>query len=121
MSDGTLPDMNSLFAQAQEMQRRLVETQERVAKMEVSGSSGGGLVTVRVSGEGELLALSIDPRVLTNSVPPEAAEAIADLVLAAVRNGNEVAAKLRDEAMGPLASELGLGGPGPGLPGPLGF
>jgi len=35
--------------------------------------------------------------------------------LAAVRNGNEAADKLRDEAMGPLATELGLGGVG--LPG----
>lgn len=116
MSDGTLPDMGALFAQAQEMQRRLLEAQERIAKTEVSGSSGGGLVTVRVSGEGELLAVSIDPRVLTNAAPPEAAEAIADLVLAAVRNGNEEANRLRDEAMTPLAAEFGLGGAGGGLP-----
>lgn len=117
MSEGNLPDMNNLFAQAQEMQRRLVETQEQIANTEVSGSSGGGLVTVRVTGAGELVGLSIDPRVLTNATPPEAAEAISDLVLAAVRNGNETAERLRTEAMGPLAAEFGLGGAGlPGLP-----
>lgn len=116
MSEGNLPDMNDLFAKAQEMQRRLLETQEQIATTEVSGSSGGGLVTVRVTGAGELVGLSIDPRVLTNAAPPEAAEAIADLVLAAVRNGNETAERLRANAMGPLATEFGLGGAGlPGL------
>ena len=113
-----MPDMNHLFVQAQEMQRRLLETQEQIAKTEVSGSSGGGLVTVRVTGAGELVGVSIDPRVLTDANPPEAAEAISDLVLAAVRNATEAAGRLRDDAMGPLASEFGLGGAGlPGLPG----
>lgn len=118
MSEGHLPDMNNLLAQAQEMQRRLVEAQEEIAKTEVSGSSGGGLVTVKVTGAGELVAVAIDPRVIINHAPPEASEAIADLVLAAVRHANEAAAKLRDDAMSPLANELGLGGIGlPGLPG----
>lgn len=116
MSEGNLPDMNNLFAQAQEMQRRLVEAQDQIAETEVSGSSGGGLVTVKVTGAGELVAVAIDPRVIINHAPPEASEAIADLVLAAFRNANEAAAKLRDATLGPLAAELGLGGAGlPGL------
>ena len=118
MSEGQLPDMSNIFAQAQEMQRRLLEAQEQIARTEVSGSSGGGLVTVRVTGAGELVGVAIDPRVLTNAPPPEAAEAISDLVLAAVRNANEAANRLRDDAMAPLTAELGLGGAGlPGLPG----
>ncbi len=118
MSEGNLPDMNDLFAHAQEMQRRLAETQQQIAATEVSGSSGGGLVTARVTGAGELVALSIDPRVLTSAGPPETAEAIADLVVAAVRHANMSAERLRERAMAPLANELGLGDGGvPSLPG----
>lgn len=118
MSEGNLPDMNDLFAHAQEMQRRLAETQQEIAATEVSGSSGGGLVTARVTGAGELIALSIDPRVLTSAGPPETAEAIADLVVAAVRDANKSAERLRELAMAPLATELGLGDGGlPGVSG----
>ncbi len=118
MAESNLPDMNDLFAHAQEMQRRLAETQQQLAATEVSGSSGGGLVTARVTGAGELVALSIDPRVLTSAGPPETAEAIADLVVAAVRHANESAERLRERAMAPLANELGLGDGGhPGLSG----
>lgn len=118
MSEGNLPDMNALLTHAQEMQRRLADAQEEIAKTEVSGSSGGGLVTARVTGAGELVALSIDPRVLTSAGPPETAEAIADLVVAAVRHANQSAERLRERAMAPLTEELGLGGAGlPGLPG----
>lgn len=118
MSEGNLPDMSALLAQAQQMQSRLADAQQEIAKTEVSGSSGGGLVTARVTGNGELVALSIDPRVLTSAGPPETAEAIADLVVAAVRNANESAERLRERAMAPLADQLGLGGAGlPGLPG----
>jgi DNA-binding YbaB/EbfC family protein len=112
MSEG-LSDMSGLLAHAQQMQQQLVEAQESIARTEVLGSSGGGLVTARVTGAGELLGLSIDPRVLESGPPAEAAEAIADLVLAAVRDANQSADVLRSEAMGPIADALG----GLGLPG----
>src|SRR6188472_296236 len=108
--------MSGLLAQAQLMQQQLVEAQDSIARTEVHGSSGGGLVTARVTGAGELIGLSIDPRVLASGPPAEVAEAIADLVLAAVRDANEAVDALRTEAMAPIADALeGLGLPG--LPG----
>jgi DNA-binding YbaB/EbfC family protein len=107
------PDMRGLFTQAQQAQRRLLAAQEEIARTEVSGSSGGGLVTARVTGTGELVALSIDPRVLVSGPPAETAEAIADLVLAAVRKATQGAERVRRQAVGPLASSVaGLGVPG---------
>ena len=70
-------------------------------------------MTARITGSGELIGLAIDPRVVESGPPAQVAEAIADLVLAAVRNANHDADELRAEAMGPIADALG----GLGLPG----
>ena len=78
------------------------KTQEP-AVAEVTGSSGGGLVTATVSGAAELKALSIDPK----AVDPEDTETLADLVVAAVRDASANAQKLQQDKMGPLAGGLG--------------
>ena len=109
----SVSDMSGLLAHAQQMQQQLVEAQETIARTEVTGSAGGGLVTARVTGAGELVGLSIDPRVVESGPATEIAEAIADLVLAAVRNANRDADALRAQAMSPIADALG----GLGLPG----
>ena len=54
--------MQQLMKQAQKMQRQLTEAQEELAATEVEGSAGGGLVQAKVTGNGELLAVTIDPR-----------------------------------------------------------
>jgi nucleoid-associated protein EbfC len=99
-----------LMAQAQQMQQQLLAAQEQLARTEVSGTAGGGLVTATVTGAGELTALVIDPV----AIDPGDPEGLADLVLAAVRDANRTAAELQQAAMGPLA---GLGGGGLSLPG----
>ena len=98
-----------LMAQAQQMQQQLLAAQEQLARTEVSGTAGGGLVTATVTGAGELTALVIDPV----AIDPGDPEGLADLVLAAVRDANRAAAELQQTAMGPLS---GLGG-GLSLPG----
>ncbi|MGZ4616559.1 MAG: YbaB/EbfC family nucleoid-associated protein, partial [Actinomycetes bacterium] len=105
------PDMAALMAQAQQMQQQLMQAQEQLARTQVTGTAGGGLVTATVTGAGELVGLVIDP----SAIDPADAEGLADLVLAAVRDGNRAAADLQQQAMGPLAG--GLGGGGLGLPG----
>ena len=113
--DGGQPDgpqLNALLQQAQQMQQQLLQAQEELARTEVSGSAGGGLVTATVTGAGEVLSLTIDPR----ACDPEDTESLADLVVAAIRDATTSAAQLQAEAMGPLAGGLGGAG-GLGLPG----
>jgi DNA-binding YbaB/EbfC family protein len=110
--------MSALMAQAQQMQQALLAAQDELARAEVSGSAGGGLVTATVTGAGELTGLTIDP----SAIDPGDAEGLADLVLAAVRDANRAAADLQKDKLGPLAGGLGalgggLGGGMPGLPG----
>jgi nucleoid-associated protein EbfC len=121
--DGQL-DMQQLLAAAQQMQEQLMNAQQELADTEVAGTAGGGLVTARVNGQGELVDLSIAPAAIDVNDLEETAQTIADLVLAAVRDAYARAGDLQQEKMGPFANALGGGMPGlpemPGMPGGLG-
>ena len=56
------PNMQQLMKQAQQMQQQLMAAQAELAETEVEGSAGGGLVSARMTGSGELLSLTIDPK-----------------------------------------------------------
>jgi DNA-binding YbaB/EbfC family protein len=107
---GGQPNMQQLLQQAQKMQQDLANAQEELARTEVDGQAGGGLVKATVTGSGELRALRIDPK----AVDPEDTETLADLIVAAVQAANENAQTLQQQKLGPLAQ--GLGGGIPGLP-----
>ena len=96
------------------MQQQLVTAQEELAGAEVSGSAGGGVVTVTMSGSGEVTRIRIDPSV----VDPEDVETLEDVVVAAVHAAAEEQRRLAEQKLGPLAGGLpGLGGGLPGMPG----
>jgi nucleoid-associated protein EbfC len=115
MFPGGQPDMAQLLKQAQQMQQQLVAAQEEMARTEVTGTAGGGLVTATMTGSGELTALTIAPA----AVDPDDLETLQDLVVAAVRDAKRAADELAAETMGPLAG--GLGGLGGGAGGGLGL
>ena len=101
--------MQGLLAQAQRLQEQMLAAQDELARAQVEGSAGGGLVTATVTGAGELTGLTISPE----AVEPDDAETLADLVVAAVRDATTRASELQASAMGPLTQGLGgLAGPG---------
>jgi DNA-binding YbaB/EbfC family protein len=102
--------MSALLAQAQQMQQALAAAQEELAAAEVTGSAGGELVTVTMTGDGEITALTIAPA----AVDPDDVETLQDLVVAAVRDAQRAVNELAAATMGPVTG--GLGG-GLGLPG----
>jgi DNA-binding YbaB/EbfC family protein len=110
---GGQPNMQQLMKQAQKMQQQLETAQAELAATEVTGSAGGGLVSVTLLGNGELTSLTIDPEV----VDPDDVETLQDLIVAAVRDANRAVSELAAEKLGPLAG--GAGGPGfpSGIPG----
>jgi DNA-binding YbaB/EbfC family protein len=103
--------MAQLMKQAQKMQQQLEEAQAELAAAEVTGTAGGGLVSATVTGSGELVSLTIDPKV----VDPDDVETLQDLIVAAVRDANRAVGELAAEKMGPVTD--GLGGLGGGLGG----
>ncbi len=114
-------DMNQLLQAAQQMQAQLANAQQNLAEAEVTGTAGGGLVVAKVSGQGELVDLTIDPKAIDPADLADSAETIADLVLAAVRDATNAVLALQQQQLG-FAEALGnfdlssLGLPG-GLPG----
>jgi DNA-binding YbaB/EbfC family protein len=106
-------DFQALLQQAQKMQEQLFAAQEELARAEVQGTAGGGLVTATVNGQGEVVDVEIDPQLIDGDDPQESAETVADLVVAAIRDATRTAAELQQEKMGPLTRMPGM----PGLPG----
>jgi nucleoid-associated protein EbfC len=109
------PNMNAMLKQVQKMQADMAKAQEELKHEVVETSAGGGMVTVKISGDLELKELSIDPE----AVDPEDVELLQDMVQAAVneaiRAAQELAASKMNAAAGGLAGPGGLGGLG--LPG----
>jgi hypothetical protein len=110
MGPGGQPDMSALLKQAQQMQQALADAQEQLANTQVTGSAGGELVTVTLTGSGDVVALTIAPA----AVDPDDIETLQDLVVAAFRDAQRAVNELAAATMGPLTG--GLGG-GLGLPG----
>ncbi len=84
-----MKNLGQLMKQAQEMQAKMTEMQERLASEEVVGSAGAGMVEVTLDGKGVMRRLSIDPGL----VDPTETEVLEDLILAAHND-----AKIRLEA-----------------------
>jgi nucleoid-associated protein EbfC len=107
-------DMGALLQQAQQMQQQMVAAQEELAAAEVEGTISDGLVTVTVSGAGELRGVKIR----RGSFDPDDTEDLEDMIVAAYRDARARADALAAETFGPLASGLGpLGGDLGGNPG----
>jgi DNA-binding YbaB/EbfC family protein len=94
-------NIRQLMKQAQQMQDKL---QRELADTVVEASVGGGVVSVKMSGQKQLLSIDLDPEV----IDPEDPEILQDLVIAAV---NEASRKVDDH----LSEKLG--GMAPGIPG----
>ena len=98
--------MNQMMRQVAQMQQEMEKAQASLKDEYVEASAGGGMVTVKVSGELELLELRIDPQ----AIDPEDADLLQDMVQAAVNEGLRAAQDLAAKKMGAVTG--GLGGPG---------
>ena len=113
MRPGGQPNLQQLMKQAQQMQQQVADAQAELAEAELTGTAGGGLVTVTIKGTGEVTTIKIDPK----AVDPDDVETLEDLVLAAFHNATEAQRQLTEQKMGPLAAGLGGLGGGLGIPG----
>jgi DNA-binding YbaB/EbfC family protein len=110
------PNLNQMMRQVQQMQADMLKAQEELKNEVVEASAGGGMVTVKLSGDLELKELRIDPE----AVDPDDVDMLQDMVQAAVneaiRSAQELAASKMGAATGGLGGPGGLGGLGlPGL------
>jgi len=97
-----------MMSAAASAQKKMAQIQEDLAMLEVEASSGGGKVTVKVTGDGEIRSIRIAPEVVSAGD----VELLEDLVLSAIRQATGDAKKLAADEMGKLTAGLGI----PGLP-----
>jgi DNA-binding YbaB/EbfC family protein len=105
------PNMQQMMRQVQKMQQDMVAAQEQLKNEEVEASAGGGMVTVKVSGDLVVKAITIN----AEAIDPDDPELLSDMVLAAVNEGLRSAQELAAKKMGGLTGGMDLGGLG--LPG----
>ncbi len=82
-----MKNIGQLMKQAQQMQTRMAEMQAKLAEVEITGQSGGGMVTALMNGKGELKKITLDKA----AVDPDDVEILEDLIIAAV---NDAKAKI---------------------------
>jgi len=96
-----LGNMSALLSQAKQAQEKMAKIQEELKGKVVEASAGGGMVTVKVNGEGELLSLKMDAEV----VNAQDVEMLEDLVVAAVK-----AKDMMSEEMARVAGGMNIPG-----------
>jgi DNA-binding YbaB/EbfC family protein len=104
-----LKDLSDIMRQAQQMQQRLAEAQEKMEQITAEGASGAGMVKVTLKGKGELVALTVDPSILN----PGDKEIVEDLIKAAHADARRRLDEQMTEAMKQATG--GLGGMLPGF------
>ena len=96
----------SMLRQAQELQAKLVKAQEELAEATVEASSGGGAVTVTMTGQQQILSVKISPE----AINPDDVELLEDLVLTAVSEAITKSQELAAERMGKITGGLNIPG-----------
>ena len=104
------PDMNALMRQAQKMQEDMKAKQAELEAAEYTGSASGEMVTVKMNGKHEVLAITIKPE----AVDPDDIEMLEDLIVAATNEAFRQAEEDSSQMMSQLTG--GLGGLGGGFP-----
>ncbi len=99
-----MPNFDEIMKMAQNAQAELMKAQEGLDKVEVEGLSGGGLVKVRASAKGRIVAVQIDESLLQ----PSEKEVVEDLIAAAINDARAKADQVASAEMQKMTAGLPL-------------
>ena len=99
-------DLSSLMQQAREMHEKMNRVQEELASKKVTGSAGGGMVTVQATGKGEIISITIEDEVIDASEK----DLLQDLISGAVNDALRKARELAKSEMSGLAGSVQIPG-----------
>ena len=97
-------DLMGIMKQAQAMQQKMQDVQAELDTIEVEGSSGGGVVTVKMTAKGQMKAVSIDPSLLN----ADEKEIVEDLIVAATNDARAKAERTMQERLEEVTKGLPL-------------
>ena len=98
-------NMQALMKQAQQMQKKMEEAQRELEAKEVTGTAGGGMVTVVATGKKTLKSIKIEPEILK-----EDPEMVEDLIVAAVNQAMQQVDDLTQSTLGGITGGLNIPG-----------
>ena len=101
--------INNIMKQAQAMQNKMIQIQSELENERVEASVGGGMVKAAFNGQGDIVSISLDPEIIN----PDDKDMLEDLILSAVREGQNKARELMSARMSAVTG--GLGGLIPGM------
>lgn len=99
-----IKNIGQLMKQAQQMQDKMAEMQDKMAEVEVTGSSGGGMVEVTLNGKSEMMKIKIDPALIKS----DEADVLEDLIVAATNDAKSKVESTVSEEMKELTGGMGL-------------
>ena len=106
-----MTDFNNMLKQAQELQKKMADAQKKVEELEAEGTSGGGLVKLKINGKNVTTSINIDDSLISK----DEKEILEDLIVAALNDARENVQKKIAEEMSSLTGGLKLP-PGMKLP-----
>jgi DNA-binding YbaB/EbfC family protein len=99
-------NMNTMMKQAQKLQKKMLKTQEELAKKTVEASSGGGMVKVVATGAQKIQSIVLEKEI----IDPEDIEMLQDLILAAVNDALNKSQEMVSAEMGKLTGGFNIPG-----------
>lgn len=99
-----MADIFKILQQAQQMQSKMQEMQEELSQRSVTGTAGGGMVTVEADGKGTVRKVKLDPSIV-NAADVEMLE---DLIVVAVSDAQKKAGEVAQAEMGKLTGGMNL-------------
>lgn len=111
-------NIQKMLKQAQKMQNAMNSVQDELASVEVEGSAGGGIVSVKYNGKGEFVSIKLSPEVINpenpESVLQEDIETLEDLISGALKDASSKANQLAQDKMSSVTGGMDLNLP-PGM------
>ena len=98
--------MQAMLRQAQKMQEDMAALQEELDAREYEIKAGGGVVTVKINGKKEILAIDIEPEI----VDPDDVETLSDILVAAVNEAIKRVETTNSDEMGKITGSMGMPG-----------
>jgi len=99
-------NIQGIMKQAQQMQRKMQETQAKLGQEEREGSSAGGLIKIVLNGKSEIKSLNIDKSLIN----PDEADVLEDLIIVAYNDAHQKIDLMMEEGMKEATNGVGLGG-----------
>ncbi|HBG49581.1 MAG TPA: YbaB/EbfC family nucleoid-associated protein [Cyanobacteria bacterium UBA9971] len=107
-------NIQQMMKQAQQMQKKMEETQDELKNIQITSESGGGVVSVVFNGKNEFISIKIKPEAINpdnpENVDADTVEMLEDLIAGALKDANKKVAEMAEAKMGSITGGMNIPG-----------